>query len=163
MKFIINIFYIYRATCSAVSHVCKFQSLIGKDYIFTQIFFLQKDKAIKKMIFAFSWKTSLAIITLYPQSFTYILSILTTKNFTVVQISFNITAVLRLKLKLWMKQVDFKILTLRNMKSCFHCTSEQWEIIGVSPIICQVQDKKPSELQIARFGWIYHPIENPSI
>ena len=24
----------------------------------------------------------------------------------------------------------------------------------------QVQDGKPSELQIARFGWIYHPIEN---
>ena len=26
--------------------------------------------------------------------------------------------------------------------------------------ISQVQDGKPSELQIARFGWIYHPIEN---
>ena len=29
-----------------------------------------------------------------------------------------------------------------------------------SNIYSQVQDGKPSELQIARFGWIYHPIEN---
>ena len=99
------------------------------------MFFLQEDKAIKKLIFAFSWKTLLAIPTLYPQSFTYTLSILTTKNFTVVQIFLNKTAVLRLKLKLWMIQVDCKLLTFENLKSCFHCTSEQWEIIGVSPII----------------------------
>ena len=123
---------------SKIINYCLWVSIIKRKRLrlYTECFFLQKDKTIRKLIFAFSKKTLLVILTLYlGQFFTYTLSILTTINFTVVQIFLNKTAVLRLKLKLWMKQADCKLLTFENLKSCFHCTSEQWEIIGVNPIM----------------------------